>query len=133
LRDREPAGVERERRRGRLFTTGLWYHRLCRALAAPRVVGQLSSALADAPPAVAAGALASVVELPDVVGLISLRELAWPMGQVLHRHRLNLITLEALCAARRVGATICLAEANDSPMLRAAARDLEVPVLALAA
>ena len=33
-----------------LFTTGLWYQRLCRAVGGRRVSGQLSGALSAAPP-----------------------------------------------------------------------------------
>jgi len=127
----EPEGLASVRRQGRLFTTGLWYHRLCRALAAGRVAGTLSSGFLKAPVDVATAALAAVVRLPAEVGLVSLRDLAWPMGRALTRHRLNVISLEALCATQRLGATLCLAEGNVSPALLAAASDLGLPVARL--
>lgn len=131
LLQQEPEGLAQLRRQGRLFTTGLWYHRLCRALAGGRVAGRLSSAVLGAPVEVATAALAAVVRLPAEIGLVSLRELAWPMGRAVTRHRLNLMSLEALCAAERLGATLCVAEANESPTLLAAASDVGVPVARL--
>ncbi|MGH9000142.1 MAG: hypothetical protein ACRDY7_12230 [Acidimicrobiia bacterium] len=126
----EPPGVARIRRHGALYTTGLWYQRLCRALGGGRVAGQLSASLAEAPVPTAAAALASVIELPPTIGLLSLRDVAWSMGQVLRRHRLNLIGLEALCAAMRLGATICVGERNDGPTLRRAAHEVGVGIRA---
>ena len=128
----EPEDLAAVRRQGRLFTTGLWYHRLCRALAAGRVAGTLSSSFLKVPVDVAAGALAAVVRLPAEIGLVSLRELAWPMGRALTRYRLNVMNLEALCAADRLVGTLCVAEGNESPGLLAAASDLGVPVARLA-
>jgi hypothetical protein len=53
--------------------------------------------------------------------MMSLRELAWDMGRLVHRHRLNFLALEALAAARLVGAAICVGFGNVSPRLEAAA------------
>jgi hypothetical protein len=130
---REPGGLAKLRRHGELFTTGLWYHRLCRAVGGRRVSGRLSGALSEAPSGAATAALASVIDLPATIRLISLRDLAWPMGRMVHDHRLNLMGLEALCAARRVNATICVEDRNDSPGLVAAAADVGVTLVQLAA
>lgn len=106
----------------RLFTTGLWYHRLCRALTDDAVTGVLSRMLGDVEPAVGAGVVAQVAELPDEIGLVSLRALGWPMGELLHDGpRPNLLSLEALAAARYLDAEIVLAAADDNGPLRAAA------------
>lgn len=107
----------------RLFTTGLWYHRLCRALAGPSLTGNLSRRLGDVPSAVARSTIGAVVSLPPEIGLLSLRELGWPMSEVLHAgHHLNLLSLEALTAARSIGAVICLArDDRNNPLLAAAA------------
>ncbi len=72
---------------------------------------------------------AALLDLPAHIGTISLRHLAWPMAQlVTDGHRLNLLSLEALAAAEELGATICLAPADENPTLIAAAeqRGLEV-------
>lgn len=107
-----------------IFTTGLWYHRLARALGHRAVAGTLSRSLGSADPTIAASAIGAVTTLPDTIGLLSLRELAWPMARLLdHGVRLNLLSLEALAAAERLGAELCLAVEDENPPLLAAARD----------
>ena len=111
----------------RLFTTGLWYHRLCRALAGPSVTGTLSRLLGDVPSPVARSTIGAVISLPPEIGLLSLRELGWPMSEVLHAgHHLNLLSLEALAAARSIGAEICLASSDQNDPLLAAAATMDV-------
>jgi hypothetical protein len=132
----EPAGITQVRRRGDLYTTGLWYHRLCRAVAGRRVVGRLSGELAGAPPEAAAAVVASIVELPSAIRLISLRDLAWPMGAMgamVQDHRLNVIALEALSAARRIRGAICVDQRNAGRPLVEAAEEFGVPVVRIAA
>lgn len=112
-----------------IATTGLWYHRLCRALADQAVVGSMSRRLGAVEDDVAASALASVIELPETVELVSLRTLGWPMAELVHAGaRLNLLSLEALAAARQLSAEICLAEHDDNDPLRGAASAFEVTV-----
>lgn len=116
-------------RPARIATTGLWYHRLCRALTDRAVVGSLSRRLGAVTDDVAAAALAAVIDLPDTVELLSLRALGWPMAELVHAQgRLNLLSLEALAAARHLGADICLAEHDNNEPLRAAAAELGIPV-----
>lgn len=113
----------------RIATTGLWYHRLCRAVADDGVVGSMSRRLGAVEAAVAADVLGAVVALPDTVELVSLRTLAWPMGELVHAGaRLNLLSLEALAAARHLSADVCLAEADDNAPLRAVATDFDIAV-----
>jgi hypothetical protein len=121
LLDDEPDSLRPEG--GRIFTTGLWYHRLCRALANPHVEGAMSRRLVGTTPAVAAAAQQSVIDLPHDIGLISLREVAWPMARlVVSGAQLNLLSLEALAAAGHVGGVLCLARADENrPLLDAAA------------
>lgn len=109
---------------GRLFTTGLWYHRLGRALADTTVTGVMSRSLGNASADLSAGAVAAVAELPDTIGLISLRDLAWPMANLVSSGaRLNLMSLEALAAAEHLGAELRLATADTNPQLLAAATE----------
>ncbi|MGH9069970.1 MAG: hypothetical protein ACRDX8_02075 [Acidimicrobiales bacterium] len=106
----------------RVCTTGLFYHRLCRATSNPRAEGSLSRQLGSADPWPAAAALRAVAVLPDTVGLASLRELAWPMARLLADGvRLNLLGLEALAASEHYGAELCLAPLNTNPQLLSAA------------
>jgi len=112
-----------------IATTGLWYHRLCRALADKSVVGSMSRRLGAVEDAVASKVVGAVVGLPDTVELVSLRSLGLPMGQLIHvGARLNLMSLEALVAARHLSAEVCLADADDNLPLRAAATEFGVVV-----
>jgi len=107
---------------GRMFTTGLWYHRLCRALGNHAVIGSLSRSLGRVDQEVAASAVRAAAALPETIGLLSLRELAWPMARLLEEGvRLNLMSLEALAAAEQQGAELCLAAVDENPQLLAAA------------
>lgn len=121
LLDEEPAALRRPGTR--LFTTGLWYHRLCRAVGRPQTTGAMSRLLGNATPTVAADAVRAVTTLPEFVGLISMRQLASPMAR-LHGDgvRLNLMSLEALAAAEQLDAELCLAVADENPPLLEAAR-----------
>jgi hypothetical protein len=114
---------------GRLFTTGLWYQRLCRAVGDPSVVGLFSRALGLADQPLAAAVIEAVTRLPDSVELLSLRELAWPMARLVgDGMRLNLMSLEALATAEYLRAELCLAVADDNPPLLAAAQARATPV-----
>lgn len=117
----------------RVFTTGLWYHRLCRSVGDRAVVGVFSRALGRADPAVAAAAITAVTRLPDSIELLSLRELAWPMAHLVDDGvRLNLMSLEALAAAEHLEAELCLAAADENPPLLTAARTRTTTVRLLA-
>lgn len=107
---------------GRIFTTGLWYHRLCRSVASPSVVGVFSRALGTAERSVASAAIEAITRLPDPIYMLSLRELAWPMARLVNDGtRLNLMSLEALAAAQHLQAELCLAVADENPPLLDAA------------
>jgi hypothetical protein len=108
---------------GRVFTTGLWYHRLCRSVGDRTVLGVFSRAIGRADPPVAAAAIQAITELPHSIDLISLRELAWPMARLVDDGvRLNLMSLEALAAAGYLEAELCLAVADENAPLLSAAR-----------
>jgi hypothetical protein len=102
----------------RVYTTGLWYHRLCRAVSSPSVTGVMSRSLGRAVPDVAASAVRSITSLPESVGLLSLRELAWPIARLWDGGvRLNLMSLEALASAEHLGGELCLAAIDENPQL----------------
>jgi hypothetical protein len=112
-----------------LATTGLWYHRLCRALSDQTVVGSMSRRLGGVDASVAGRAVAALIDLPGTIALLSLRTLGWPMAEIVHAGgRLNLLSLEALAAARHLGAEICLADLDDNAPLVAFAASVDVPV-----
>jgi hypothetical protein len=116
----EPEGLREPG--ARLYTTGLWYHRLCRAVAQPSVVGAMSRRLGDVDDVVASKATEAITTLPNEIGLISLRDLSWSMAVLLPGiGPLNLMSLEALAAAEHLGAGIRLTERGPNPPLVAAA------------
>lgn len=115
-----------------LATTGLWYHRLCRALSDDVVVGSMARRLGAVSDEVAADVLRAVAELADDIELVSLRSLGWPMARLVHSGaRLNLLGLEALAAAQHHGADVCLAAVDDNAPLRAAAREFDIRVVTI--
>lgn len=114
---------------GRVFTTGLWYHRLCRSLGDRSVVGTFSRSLGHAEQAVASAAIEALTKLPDSIGWVSLRELAWPMARLVDEGvRLNLMSLEALATAEYLEGELCLAATDDNPPLATAAETRTTPL-----
>ncbi|MGI8939505.1 MAG: hypothetical protein ACR2JF_15095, partial [Iamia sp.] len=57
-RDLRPAGAS-------IATTGLWYHRLCRALGGQAVVGSMSRRLGEVEDTLATGVIRAVIDLPE--------------------------------------------------------------------
>src|SRR5262249_10820524 len=109
-----------------VFTTGCWYVRLCQAvLRSSRVSGVLSGPFAALPEPSREIALRAVLDLPDSIGLLSLRELGPRIGQLRRRHDLNILSIEALAAAVHLQATVFLSV--SSPRLEAALRDEDCP------
>lgn len=103
----------------KLFTTGYWYVRLCQAVLSGRTTsGVLSGAFASLPEGLRTRATAAVMQLPDAIGLVSLRELAPLMGELRRDHSLNVLGMEALAAAKYLHADVFLHTA--SPQLQAA-------------
>jgi len=93
----------------------------------------MSRLLGDVDSRVAAAAVRGLTELPENIGLTSLRSLAWPMAQlVAGGARLNLMSLEALAAAQHLEAEICLAVADENPQLCDVARHRSVPLRLIA-
>ena len=100
-----------------VFTTGYWYVRLCQAvLGAHSRPGALSRPFAVLPPTLRRRAMQAVLELPDAIGLDSLRHLAPLIGELRQRHSLNALGIEVLAAAIRLDATVWLA--SPAPRLQ---------------
>lgn len=102
-----------------LYTTGYWYVRLCQAvLSADERAGVLSRPFAELPPELRDKAMNAVLELPERIGMVSLRELAPTIAQLRPHHQLNILGIEALAAATRLRAQVFLSA--PSPLLEAA-------------
>lgn len=109
------------KRRSAVFTTGYWYVRLCQAaLGAADRAGVLSGPFVALPPPARAPAMQALLELPEPVGLLSLRELGPLIGQHRRRHDLNILGMEALAAAVHLDADVYLSA--PSPRLETALR-----------
>lgn len=101
------------------FTTGYWYVRLCQAvLGSSAGSGALSAPLASLPAPIRDRAIQTLVQLPQDIGLISLRTLAPIIGRLRHRHDLNILGMEVLAAAVHLDADVFLSA--PSPRLQEA-------------
>jgi len=112
-----------------IFTTGYWYVRLCQAvLGAADRPGALSSPFIALPPESRDHALAAVLELPEEIGLLSLRELAPVIARLRARYQLNILGMEALAAAVQLDALVVLSARSPrlEDALLAEARTFEV-------
>lgn len=102
-----------------IFTTGYWYVRLCQAvLGVAARPGALSGPFEALVGRRRDHAIAAVLELPEEIGLLSLRELGPAVGRLRGRHQLNILGLEALAAAAHLSATVALSA--RSPRLEVA-------------
>jgi hypothetical protein len=113
-------------------TTGLWLFRLSSSWAAPEIAGKLSAPVAALPLEQQDRFRSQLMALPDDIGLLPLRRLAWPMAQLQHRHRiqgrpLSAAMAEALGAAQAFGAAIAVSHYDVGPNLKAAAEHDRVP------
>jgi len=104
-----------------VFTTGYWYVRLCQAVLGAEVrTGVLSGPFAALLRPTRARAMRALLELPDAIGLLSLRQLAPVIGQLRQRYNLNILGMEALAAAVVLQADVHLSA--SSPRLEEALR-----------
>lgn len=105
-----------------LFTTGLWYVRLCQAVVSTTDrLGTLSRPFTSLTPEARARALDAVSELPASIGLVSLRTLGPLIGKLRQTHHLNALAMEILASASHLDAEVHLSAA--SPRLETALRD----------
>ena len=103
------------------MTTGYFYVRLCQAvLASTEAAGVLLGPLATLPTELRRRAVRSLLERPDDIGLVSLRELAPVIGQLRARHSLNILGMEVLASAVTLDAEVFLSA--PSPRLEEALR-----------
>ena len=99
LMAQEPDSLVRLRRHGPAATTSCWLYRLCQAVIDPSIAGTLSGPITAMPPTTRDEVVTRIARLPPEVERVSWREIAWSMADLVQRHRLNLLALEALAAA----------------------------------
>ena len=114
--------------RSDVFTTGYFYVRLCQAVLSSAVNGALSTPFASLPAATREQALREVMQLPDGIGLVSLRELAPLIGQLRAQHDLNILGMEVLASAIHLEADVYLSVPSPrlEESLRRESRHVEV-------
>ncbi len=83
--------------------------------------GSPSGPFADLPAGLRERAVAAVLELPEEIALMSLRELVPDIGRLRGRHTLNILGAEALAAAIRLETEVVLS--MPSPRLQGALDD----------
>jgi hypothetical protein len=101
-----------------VFTTGYFYVRLCQAVLASAANGVLSAPFASLPAGTREQARRAVMQLPEGIGLVSLRDLAPLIGQLRAQHDLNILGMEVLAAAVHLEAEVYLSA--PSPRLQEA-------------
>lgn len=107
------------RRRGTapLFTTTTWYYRACRAAVAG-AGGQLSGPFARLGVDEQQRAVLGLLELRDDIGLSEARACVPMMADVARRYpRLNVLNVEAVAAAKLLGAIVWLSPPAASGLL----------------
>ena len=109
---------------GEVFTTGSWYYRLGRAVSAGTGTGALSGRLQALDESMRQRVLASLEDLPDQIGLLSLRVVVPVMQALAVTRPLNFLNAEALGAALLLDASIAVTV--EAPLLRSGAADLSV-------
>jgi hypothetical protein len=106
LRSHEPA------------TTNLYLLRLCRSVAAA-AGGQLTGQW----PRERREALAqALLELPEEIEVLPMRDLAFAMAQLAVAHRVSNLGAEAVAAARALGGPLCVWAGDDGPAIRECAK-----------
>lgn len=108
-----------DRSGARLHTTAYWYYRACRAAVAG-AGGHLSGPFRDLSVDEQQRAVASMLQLPDEIGLSPARCVIPLMVNVAGRHpRLNLLNLEAVATAQLLRAMVWLSPGGASGILPA--------------
>ena len=124
LSDTAPDDITAAVANGEVFTTGSWYYRLGRAVTAGTGTGALSGRFRALDVSVRQRVSASLEDLPDQIGLLSLRVVVPVMQALAVTRPLNFLNAEALGAALLLDASIAVTV--DAPLLRAGAADLSV-------
>jgi hypothetical protein len=102
-----------------IFTTGLWYVRLCQAvLGSDEPDGELSRPFGELSDDLRHRARMALIALPPEFGLVSLRDLGPRIGELRRIFSLNALSMEVVAAAQHLDADVFLA--TPSPPLERA-------------
>lgn len=117
LAQESTSDVRRLLRRRTPATTNLYYLRLCKSVVTARG-GQLTRSFSDEQRRALGRAL---VTLPDDIEVLPMRDLAFRMAEIAPGHPLSALGAEAVAAAERLDAPLCVWSGDDGPHIRAAA------------
>jgi hypothetical protein len=99
-----------------VFTTGYWYFRLCQAYFRSTSTGALSRPFKELEEPERSAAERQLLELPENIGLLSLREPAPTMARLTDAHpTINLLAREALAASILLDAKVVLVTSFPTP------------------
>lgn len=116
LADDLPDGLQRVLADHEPATTNLYLYRLCRS-----VVSAAGGALTgnwDAEQRRALGA--RLVTIPVTIEIVPIRTLALRMAEIAASHRLSTLSAEAVAAAEKLDAPLCVWTGDDGPGIRSA-------------
>lgn len=119
LTNQAPSALTRHVESATVYTTNLWYLRLCRSVAAS-TGGRLTHALTLSQRQALGRQL---VALPADIGIVPLADLTWEMAERHTAYPLSVLSCEALVAAERLDAMIYVWQGDDGPHLRQACVD----------
>jgi hypothetical protein len=106
-----------------LATTNLWYARLCKS-AARATHGPL---LGDWEPEQREAIVASLIDLPEAIDVVPMRDLVWRMGVLVSEYAgLSTPGSEAVAAAEALDATVLVSERDESPGMRRCCEGLRI-------
>ncbi len=109
-------------------TTNLWYARLCKSAARATGGALLEGWNEDDRRSLIAG----LVALPDEVLVVTMRQLAWRMGELIADHNgLSTLGAEAIAAAIELNARLLVSSRDDGPGIRQSCATLGVPYTTL--
>lgn len=95
-------------------TTNLYLHRLCKS-----VVSARGGALTGSWPVEQRRELGRrLLLLPEGIGVIPIRLLAFRMAEIAGSHRVSTLGAEAIAAAEHLGAPLCVWDGDDGPGIR---------------
>ncbi len=111
-----------------LATTNLYLYRLSKS-----VVSARGGALTGSWSPERRRALGRVLlALPAEVEVVPMRLLTYRMAEISSAHRVSTLGAEAVAAAERLGATLCVWDGDDGPAIRAAAAGVGARYVAVA-
>jgi len=110
-----------------VYTTNLWYLRLCRSAAAASG-GSLTGRL-DVRQRQALGR--ELLRLPADIAILPFADLAWKMAERHTEQALSTLSCEALVVANQLAAEICVWSGDVGPNLRAACQRVDVSYQAI--